>query len=166
MLRKYKVGKKVLIVLGGIVGLIVFSMCGLMLLTGGAMFLDAVKQNLTWREDTIPLSRETISDLCGIFSIDDDDPRCNETEEEVYGPDFFPEVHKTFTPQEGAWASIDDVEAMIGVYEYECEPIEELGDGTKYYVCAYDFAGDRVFPVAIFFYSDGRIMRLVANIAD
>lgn len=137
------------------------------LFIGGVMLYDVIKDHMTWRDATTPLSQEVNSDLCTQLEIDPTDPRCDiENSSVVYGPDFFREIYELFTPEDSPWATYDEVEEIIGTYKYECEPTVQLSDGTEYFVCAHDFAGDRVFPIAIFYFSDGNMMELIADVSD
>jgi hypothetical protein len=60
----------------------------------------------------------------------------------------------------------EDVQAKLGTYRYEREPVVRLADGTAYYRCWYDFRGDRVFPVAFVYAEGGLLERSFATIGD
>lgn len=146
---------------------IVVGLGAIYLFTGGVMLYDVIKDQVTWKDATTPLSQEVITDLCTQLEIDTTDARCViDNSSMVYGPDFFKDIYKVFTPDDSSWATYDEVEEIIGTYKYKCEPTVQLSDGTEYFVCAYDFAGDRVFPIAIFYFSNGNIMKLIANVSD
>lgn len=145
--------------------LVLIYAVGLILLTGIAMGYDAYKDITQWRERTSPLDPAVVSDICQKFDIPEGDDRCKPGAV-VYAPDFFSTIGETFQPENREWATYDQVEEKLGEYKYNEEPITKVSDGTEYFRAWYDLHRDRVYPIVIFFYSDGRLMRIIATVAD
>lgn len=145
--------------------LILMYAVGLILLTGFAMGFDAYRDLTQWRERTSPLDPAVVNDICQKFGLPESDDRCKPGAV-VYAPDFFNTIGGTFQPENGEWATYDQVEEKLGEYKYEEEPITKVSDGTEYFVAWYDLRGDRVYPIVIFFYSDGSLMRIIATVTD
>ena len=124
-----------------------------------------IPAKLDWKEKTTPLDPTVAGDLCVTFSLSSDDKRC-QSGSTVYAPDFFDVIRKTFAPSKGAWATYEEVQEKIGKYQYRFEPLVTQADGTTYFVAGYDLRGDRVYPIGMFFYGDGRLFRIVADIGD
>lgn len=76
------------------------------------------------------------------------------------------ELHNNINPDNPGWTTYEEIDERLGTYEYECEPVVQPADGKDYYVCHYDFAGDKVFSFIVFYYADGEIMRLIAKVID
>lgn len=113
-------------------------------------------------EVTSPLEAAVVQDLCQKLGLSEDDPLC-QTGVVVYAPDLFPAVKKSFEP---GVATYDDVQENLGDYLYLREPLVTQADGTAYFVCRYDFNGDRVFPVVFFFTDEGVLERIFATVGD
>jgi hypothetical protein len=151
-----------------IITVLIFVICivALWLFTGSVILFDVIRDHVTWREATQPLDQVIIDDLCYKLEIDPTDPRCENNGAPVYGPDFYRDLYDMFTPHSQLWATYDKVEEKIGTYKYKCEPAVQLQDGTEYFRCFYDFADDKVFPIVVFYYSNGDIMELIADVSD
>lgn len=134
-------------------------------LLGTAYGLSAVPEMLSWRAKTTPLDPEVITDLCSRFGLRADDQQC-EPGAEVYAPDFFGVVRGAFQPSSGPWATYDEVQEKLGEYQYRYESPVTTGDGLTYFVAGYDLRGDRVYPIVMFFYENGRLWRLIADVGD
>ena len=166
-MRKIPNSLRIFLILIGIIALVVLIfVCGSVIITLGIISYDVVDDYLTWRDYTIPLSQEIVDDLCTKFELESDDERCDHVGDAVYGPDFFDELYKRINPQMNDWTTFEEVDGKLGIYEFKREPIIEQADGLTYFVCHYDFTGDRVYPFLVFYYADGTIMRLVADVFD
>jgi hypothetical protein len=119
---------------------------------------------LSWRERTSPLSEEVLLELCQQFNLDDKDSRCKPGAK-VYAPDFFKTIRNDFMHYHGEVVNYDYVQEKIGKYQYRCEPVQK-DSSAEYFICDYDLQGDRVYPIVIFFYSQGKIWRISASTSD
>jgi hypothetical protein len=140
--------------------------CGIAIFTWSVLVIDGVIETVTWREHTIPLAQEVVDDLCTKFELDADDERCDHSGDDVYGPDFYDLLYQTFTPKDSPWATQEEIDQLIGDYKYECKPPSLSADGREYTSCHYDFAGDKVYRFAIWYYADGQVKRIIANVVD
>jgi len=113
-------------------------------------------------EVSSPLETAVVQDLCQKLALAEDDPLC-QPGAVVYAPDFFPAVRTTFQP---GITTYDDVQEKLGDYQYKKGQLVTQVDGTKYFVCDYDFNGDRVFPVGFFFTDEGILKRVFATVGD
>lgn len=113
-------------------------------------------------EVTSPLEAVVVQDLCQKLALSEDDPLC-QPGAIVYAPDFFPAVRASFEP---GITTYDDVQEKLGSYQYKRGALVTQADGTAYFVCDYDFHGDRVFPVSFFFKENGVLERIVATVGD
>ena len=161
--------KRAIIVLGIVVAIVpcvylVYAV-GMIIITAITMEYDSYKDIAQWHERTTPLENEVAVDLCNKFTISDNDPRC-QPGAVVYAPDFFQTIGKTFQPADQTWATYEEVEAKLGAYKYNQEPLVTESDGKQYFRCWYDLRGDRVYPIVIDFYSDGRLWRMIADVRD
>jgi hypothetical protein len=145
-------------------GMLLFFVCSAAI-RGALIGLWDVPAKLNWKEKTTPLDPAVVKDLCATFSLPSEDPKCKPNSV-VYAPDFFGVVRETFAPSDGVWATYDQVQEKIGKYQYHYELPITTGDGFTYFVVGYDLQGDRVYPIAMFFYEDGRLWRLVADVGD
>jgi len=113
-------------------------------------------------EVTSPLKTDVVRDLCQKLALSEDDPLC-QPGAIVYAPDFFPAVRASF---EVGVTTYEDVQEKLGSYQYKRGALVTQADGTAYFVCDYDFNGDRVFPVSFFFTENGVLERIVATVGD
>lgn len=118
-----------------------------------------------WREKTSPLDQSVINDICLKFAIPSDDVRC-QPNAQVYAPDFFGVITRDFQQHDTDWATYEEVQKRIGKYQFAYEPPVTTGDGLTYFVARYDLKGDRVYPIVMFFYSDGKLWRIIADVGD
>lgn len=157
--------KKIVISMGAImfVAFLIFlcSIAG----RGVVIGLWDVPEKLNWKEKTTPLDPAVVEYMCKAFSLPDKDQKC-QTGSIVYAPDFFGIIRETFIPKDGPWATYEEVQEKIGEYQYAYEPPVTTGDGITYFRARYDLNGDRVYPIIMFFYDDGRLWRLVADVGD
>lgn len=114
---------------------------------------------------TTPLDSETIQNICEEFELDEE--IICQPDHIVYAPDFFPVILDYF--REGEFTH-EDVIAKLGRYEYNCEkPIYVPSLDKRYYSCAYDLNGDKVFPINVFYdIEEDRhvVTRIIATISD
>lgn len=113
-------------------------------------------------EVTSPLEATVVQDLCQKLALSEDGPLC-QPGAIVYAPDFFSAVRASFEP---GVTTYDDVQEKLGSYQYKRGELITQADGTAYFVCDYDFNGDRVFPVSFFFTGDGVLERIIATVGD
>jgi hypothetical protein len=118
-----------------------------------------------WREKTSPLHEDVIQDICLKFIIPPNDSRCK-SGSKVYAPDFFGDITRAFRAKNGIYSTYDEVQNKIGKYQFDYEPPVTDGSGRTYFVVWYDLRGDRVFPIVMFFYGDGRLYRIIADVGD
>ncbi len=118
-----------------------------------------------WREKTSPLDQDVTKDICRKFALSADDPRC-QPGAQVYAPDFFGDITRALRPHDEEWATYNDVQEKLGTYQFAYEPPVTTGNGLTYFVARYDLKGDRVYPIVIFFYADGRLWRIIADVGD
>jgi hypothetical protein len=81
-------------------------------------------------------------------------------------PIFFGVIREAFAPNDDVWATYDEVQQKLGKYQFAYDPPVTTGDGFTYFVVGYDLQGDRVYPIGMFFYEDGKLWRLVADVGD
>lgn len=113
-------------------------------------------------EVTSPLGAAVVQDLCQKLALPEGDPLC-QPGAVVYAPDFFPAVRTSFKP---GVTTYDDVQDKLGSYQYKRGQLVTQADGISYFVCGYDFNGDRVFPVGFFFTEEGILERIFATVGD
>ncbi|MCB9135556.1 MAG: hypothetical protein H6636_09020 [Anaerolineales bacterium] len=106
---------------------------------------------------TDPLSFEVALDLCEKLSISLGDLRC-QTDSTVYAPDFDKEVK--IIANSGKLQTFADWEAYFGKYQSYCGP------KTPDFQCDYDFHGDGVFLIYVFFDAEGNMTRWRFSILD
>lgn len=146
---------------------IVLFTSGVALFTGGLMFFDGISDYLTWRDHTEPLSQEVIDDLCEKFELDGTDPRCDNSGDDIFGPDFFNDLQQNISSDiNNGWTTYEDMNDKFGMYEFKREPIVKQEDGKEFFRCFYDFTGDKAYPFIVYYYTDGKIMRLIADVVD
>jgi hypothetical protein len=132
---------------------------------GALVGLWDIPAKLNWKEKTSSLDSAVAKDLCMAFSLPPEDFRCK-PDSIVYAPDFFSVIKETFAPKNDAWATYEEVQEKLGKYQYDYEPPVTTGDGLTYFRAWYDLRGDRVYPIVMFFYGDGRLWRLIADVGD
>lgn len=132
---------------------------------GGLLLREAyyVKDVMSWREKTSPISPEVAKDMCQKLEISAKDWRCEEGAT-VYAPDFFKEINERFTPSETNPVTIDEFDRVFGEYLYETEPIVKQKDGLEYYRCWYDLNTDHIYHFVVFVKKGGEIFRLIATV--
>jgi hypothetical protein len=118
-----------------------------------------------WREKTSPLDQDVIKDICLKFALPSDDPRC-QPGSQVYAPDFFGVITRAFRPTDGVSSTYDEVQEKLGKYQFDYNPPVTTGDGLTYFRAWYDLKGDRVYPIVMFFYADGRLWRIIADVGN
>ena len=166
MKKAMKIGKSIFLIIVILIGLFLLYVFIKAAFLGGAIFFKTVKEGLAWREHTIPLSEKVVDDLCTEFELDPEDDRCDHSGDEVYGPDFYSLLYETFTPKNANWATREEVDERIGDYRYDCDIPSIDGEGREFISCDYDFAGDRAFKFEIWFFSDGEVKRIIADITN
>ncbi len=143
-----------------------FPLLGIILLTSCSLPISLARiRKGDLAQYTTPLESETIHDICLKFELNED-KRC-EPGQIVYAPDFFPIVLDYYS---GGEFTREDVVTKLGRYEYDCEkPIYVPSLDKTYYTCSYDFNGDKVFPIGIFFDIEEYrhlVTRVIATIGD
>ncbi len=103
-------------------------------------------ENETWKNESTPLSNETIKDLCRKLSLEKD-PLC-QRRRSLYAPDFFPAINTKFKRR---GTTYQDVQAVLGEYQVELEPIETDSYGKTYFFSSYDIRGDQVTGILMLF---------------
>lgn len=116
----------------------------------------------SYHNRTSPLAEDTVKDLCSKLNLLISDPRCS-ANRSVYAPEFFDDIIMRLKPADGRVVTINEVEELLGEYEYKREPNATFSDGSEYYVVYYDLQGDRVFPIVVGFFADGRLWRMSAT---
>ena len=140
-----KIIKGILIAIGTLIILSILACLAILFLRG----------SLNWKERTTPLPMDTVNTLCANFQLERDHKLCN-GKRDVYGPDFYDILRDTFRSYEYEIArneakTYEDVEEKIGEFKYECDPVVTTGDDFSYFMCRYDFRGDREFTIGIMF---------------
>lgn len=159
-----KLKRVVIIIVVTIMGVLLLFI-GLIAARGVLVGFWDIPAKLNWKEKTTPLDPNVVRDLCVAFSLSSNDKRC-QPDSVVYAPEFFDVVRETFAPSNDTWATYEEVQEKIGKYRYRFEPLVTQSDGITYFVAGYDLRGDRVYPIGMFFYDDGRLFRIVADIGD
>jgi hypothetical protein len=95
---------------------------------------------------TTPLKSEDVAYLCTVFSLSDDDERC-QAGSSVYAPDFFDEIDRMV--KKGELESFTQWQKKFGRYEFYCP-----GKKTEVYQCDYDFHGDDIIIIYAYFDAD------------
>lgn len=149
---------KVLIVY--VVGLLSIPACMFLLVVASTVVGHLTRPKVY--EVTTPLEEEVVQDLCQKLALAEDDPLC-QVGAVVYAPDFFPAVRASF--QRGV-TTYEDVQEKFGEYQYERQSLVTQADGTAYFMCGYDFNGDRVFPVWFSFTKESILERVFATVGD
>lgn len=165
---RHTLGIGIVVVMSVLLGaVLLLSLLGLLLglATGGLMLVNDLRNVATWRDKTTPLDTATTQQLCLAFNIPSTDSRC-QAGAATYGPEFFKTIQRTFPVDGPNQATFDQVQAKLGKNEFKREPLVKVSDGTEYFVVRYDLRGDRVYPIVMFFYADGRLFRLIADIGD
>lgn len=132
---------------------------------GAVIEIFSIHHRLSWQERTSPLNFEVIQDLCQKFILSDQDPRCK-PDAVVYAPEFFQTIRKDFIHSNGETVNYDYVQEKIGKYKYECSQMVKERTGAEYFSCSYDLQGDHVYPIGIFFYSNGVLWRYFADTSN
>jgi hypothetical protein len=160
-----KVARKIVFASGILILVVAIGFLCLPATAGAVIGLWDVPDKLNWRAHTSPLSQDVIDDLCLKFKLPTNDPRC-QPGARVYAPDFFSVIRATFQPKNGPWATYDEVQLKLGKYQFTYDPPVTTGDGLTYFRAHYDLRGDQVFPITMFFYADGKLWRLIADVGD
>lgn len=158
--------KKIKLLLIGIIVVVVLVCVIPFFLVTGLFILKEVRyaQNVAkWRERTNPISSVIANDMCIKLEIAPDDWRC-QLGAKVYAPDFFKEINKKFIPSKQNQPMYDDVEAILGNYEYYREPMTKVSNGLVYFVIYYDLNEDHMYPIKVFIKKDGTVFRVIANV--
>lgn len=129
---------------------------------GVAIEIVSLPHQLSWRNRTAPLRAEVIRDLCQKFNLSDKEFRCK-TDAVVYAPEFFQTIRRDFIHSNGETVTYDYVQEKLGRYQYECSPMITERTGAEYFICSYDLQGDHVYPIGIFYYSNGYLWRFFAS---
>jgi hypothetical protein len=58
------------------------------------------------------------------------------------------------------------VQEKLGKFQYKYEPLVTQANGLTYFRAFYDLQGDKVYPIGMWFYGDGELWRVVADIGD
>jgi len=145
--------------------LLLVYVCGMCFITAVVMGFNITRDTLTWRDRTSPLDPSVTQDLCQKLHLPSDDSRCI-SGATVYAPEFFTTLGRTFQPENGDRMTFEEVDAVLGKYQFDKEPVIKQADGLEYFRVWYDLKGDRVYPIVVDFYSDGRLLNMIADISD
>ena len=157
--------KKIVTVLAISLLVVVVGLFSFLMAEGVLIGAWDIPDKINWKAKTTPLKPAVANDLCEAFALPKDDEPCHPGSV-VYAPDYFDAIRATFEPKDKPWATYDQVQATIGKYQYRYEPPVAERNGPTYFVARYDFNGDQVFPVVIFFYGDGRLWRMTMGAGD
>jgi hypothetical protein len=163
--RAMKAVRKVVVAFGIILLIVAIGLVCLPAIAGVVYGLSDIPDRINWKAHTSPLSQDVIDDICLKFNLSTNDTRCK-AGARVYAPDFFSVIGETFQPKNGPWATYDEVQQKLGKYQFQYDPPVTTGDGLTYFRAHYDLRGDLVFPITMFFYADGRLWRLIADIGN
>jgi hypothetical protein len=109
------------------------------------------------REQATPLEPEVVADLCRTFAATVNPLVC-QPGNEVYAPDFFPAIKKTFEPGVSTYSNIYQ---MLGQYEYLLSPPTTDANGITSFSSSYDLHGDRVTCISFLFTGEGVLKRII-----
>ena len=127
--------------------------------------IDGYLEAVRWRDKTSPLDPKTVKYFCELLELPPDDPLCM-PKEETYAPQLYPFIIQKLQPENGEWATFNDVEEILGQYKDRCSQIWVESDGFEYFDCRYDLRGDEVYPISIYFYPNGDIWKIIYSITD
>lgn len=145
--------------------LVLLILCIACVLPGALPEIIKGARSLKWREKTTPLSQEVVQDICIQFSLPAGDKRC-QPGVTVYAPDFFQTITDYFRKKDDNWSTYEEVQVKLGKYQYELEKPLTGYDESEGFRAWYDLRGDQVYPIAMWFNSDGRLYRISASIGD
>lgn len=135
--------------------IVLFFACRLAVSIVRIGYFSLTEESIT-RSKATPLSYAVINDICAKFALDQNDRRCQHSED-IYTPEFIDVISKAFS---SPGVTFDEVEEKLGVYRIECSPSFVTSDKKEYFICEYDLSGDEIYKISIFFYSDGKLMRI------
>ena len=106
-----------------------------------------------WRDDTHPLDKETQKYLCELFDASEEN-KCK-PDVEAYSFDFRENLRDYI--DEGNLQTNEEWDRLFGHYKTDCKfsHLNVLDDGRSYYSCRYDFSGDGIGSVLVWFIEDG-----------
>jgi hypothetical protein len=110
---------------------------------------------------TTPLPRDVVDDICSKFEINLSDTRCM-PDSVVYGPDFFGDIKTYFRGLPQKDATLQTVRNKLGSYLETCNNPDNEGN----YRCWYDFRGDGIYSIIIYFTKENYIYRITDNVGD
>lgn len=112
---------------------------------------------------TIPLQSVVAQDLCSKLDLPGTDSRCK-AGAVVYATDFFHDIDRPFKLNESTY---EDVQALFGEYQFDCESRVTTADDFSYFICDYDFTGDRVYWVSFVFSGEKDVLsRILLHVDD
>ncbi len=135
------------------------AMCGVCILYS----LPGIHTYFHWRERTSPLPLHVIKDICKKFSIQENDRLCG-LNSAVYAPDFYPIIQEYFQALKDAPVTYSQVNEKLAIYRDYCEPKVVQADDAEYFRCFYDLRGDKVYPIAFYFYGDRTLWKSHYNL--
>ncbi|NUM46263.1 MAG: hypothetical protein HUU38_16290 [Anaerolineales bacterium] len=126
----------------------------------GAFVIGRLYKPVRPSEVTTPLAPDVVIDLCQTFSLPETDHRCRNNED-VYAVDFFEDTKRLLNA--GALSTYEKWENTFGDYLIKCSEPQKDSLG-EYFVCDYDFHGDGVYSMAVFFYENGQTMKVFFSV--
>lgn len=110
-------------------------------------------------ETTEPLDELTKFNLCHKLEISVDDERCAKGHD-TYSNAFNREIHKLI--EAGKLETHDEWLSLFGAYETRCQERKN----KQYYVCRYDFKGDKFLYISVFYNQDESVDEVFFNYID
>ncbi|PKO13299.1 MAG: hypothetical protein CVU39_20015 [Chloroflexi bacterium HGW-Chloroflexi-10] len=115
-----------------------------------------------WRNETTPLPKEVLTDLCQKFTGETSSRLCN-SDKAIFAPHFFPIIEGAFPV---GYSTFDEVEAKLGNYQKQKSEMITLGNEEKYFRVWYDLRGDDKTTIIFHFSENGLVRRVVQYLGD
>ncbi len=134
------------------------------------MIIPLISMNIAYKREladvtrnTTPLTAEVVEDICKKFSLQMDDPRC-QPGATVYARELYPDIKSYLYDLPKDRANDEEVSKLLGLYEFNREPMSRLSNGHEYYRVWYDLRGDLVNRLVISYHKDGSIKEITISI--
>jgi hypothetical protein len=145
-----------------VLGCMGISVVGILVIVLYVIYMRSLPPKYPWREQTSPLSKEVLQDLCNRFSMAANDTRCADTAI-VYADEFFPLIKEKFPK---AQSTYDEVNRLLKPYETKRQPLFTQAEGKNYLTVTYDFTGDRINEVIFMFTESGQVFDVIFRYGD